>query len=774
MNEFFGLKTLAKTGAVFAVLAVGVVTDMGFATQVQAQAVASFSRIDVSGNARIAADTIRVIANLPTGVDLTPGQINEAKQRLIASGLFESVEIYPDRGRLVIEVVENPTINQINIEGNRRLKDEILLPLLQSQSRRAFSPVTAEQDARAIVEAYAAVGRIGTSVEPQLIRRSDNRVDLVFQVSEARVAEVRRIGFVGNRNFSDRRLRRVLETKQAGIFRAIVRRDTFIQDRLEFDRQKLREFYLQRGYIDFEVLSVAPEFARERNAFLLTYTVREGQQYFFGDVSLTATAPDVNVEDFDGVVNVKSGKVYDNRQIDSVLARLDERAGELGLPFVQAVPRVVRNDLTRTVDIEFELASSPRIFIERIDIEGNIATLDRVIRRQFNVVEGDPLNRREISEATDKIRATGFFGKVDVETREGSAPDQAVVDVNVEEIPTGSLSFGVGFSTGEGASLTASLTERNFLGRGQSLSLSFSTLADSRSFRLNFTEPAWQDRDLLVGIEAFYDTTESSYLPLDTLDVGIVPRVRFPLSEDSSLELKYRLASQESTLVEGETISPLIEPDIEQAILSSVSATYTLDRRNSRVDPTAGFLASATQEFAGIGGDVTFSKTSGQMKYYRSFLNEDVVVSAEVEAGVLVSGNSDATRYQDRFYLGGDRLRGFENRGIGPRDPGVADGDALGGNYFAVARFEASFPIGFPEEYGLFGGVFLDVGSVWKLDDTAGSEIVDDSANVRSAIGVSLFWDTALGPIRVNLAHPLVKEDYDNTEAFRLTLDSRF
>lgn len=774
MNEFFGLKSLARTGAVFAVLAIGIVADTGFIMPVQAQAVASFSRIDVSGNARIAADTVRVIANLPTGVDLTPGQINEAKQRLIDSGLFESVDIYPDRGRLVIEVVENPTINQINIEGNRRLKDEALLPLLQSQPRRAFSPVTAEQDARAIVEAYAAVGRIATSVEPKLIRRSDNRVDLVFQVSEGRVAEVRRIAFVGNRNFSDSRLRRVLETKQAGIFRALVRRDTFIQDRLEFDRQKLREFYLQRGYIDFEVLSVAPEFVRERNAFLLTYTVREGQQYFFGDVSLVATAPDTNVEDFEDVLDIKSGKVFDNRRIDSVVSRLDERAGELGLPFVQAVPRVTRNDLTRTVDIEFEIAPAPHVFIERIDIEGNITTLDRVIRRQFNVVEGDPLNRREISEAADKIRATGFFGKADVQTREGSAPDQVVVDVNVEEIPTGSLSFGVGFSTSDGATLTAGLTERNFLGRGQTLSFSLSTQSDARSFRFGFTEPAWQDRDLLIGIEVFYDTTASSYLPIDTLDAGFSPRVRFPLSEDSTLELKYRLSSRESTLVEGETVSPLIAVDLDKSVVSSLSATYTLDRRNSRVDPTAGFLVSATQELAGLGGDVSFSKTSGRMKYYRSFLNEDVIVSAEVEGGVLVAGGSGTTRFQDRFYLGGDALRGFEKWGVGPRDPAVADGDALGGNYFAVARFEASFPIGLPEEYGLFGGVFLDVGSVWGLDDTAGDEVVDDSAKIRSAVGVSLFWASALGPIRINLARPVVKEDYDETESFRLTLDTRF
>lgn len=741
---------------------------------VSAQAVASFSRIDVSGNVRISADTVRVIADLPTNTSVTPGQINEAKQNLVASGLFESVEVFPERGRLIIEVVENPTINQISIEGNRRLDDDALLPLLRSQSRRAFSPVTAEQDVRSIVEAYSAVGRISTTVEPKLIRRSDNRVDLVFQVSEANVAEVRRIGFVGNRNYSDRRLRRVLASKQAGIFRALVRSDTFIQDRLEFDKQKLREFYLQRGYVDFDVLSVAPEFTRDRNGFLVTYTVREGQQYSFGDISLSASAPDTNAEDFEDILDIKSGGIYDNRDVDSVLLRLDERAGELGLPFVQARPRVTRNDLTRTIDIEFEIVEAPRVFVERIDIEGNATTLDRVIRRQFNIVEGDPLNRREVSDATDKIRATGFFGSVDVETREGSAPDQVVVDVDVEEVPTGSLSFGVGYSTSEGTSVTTSLTERNFLGRGQTLSFSFSNATDERNLSFSFIEPAWRDRNLLVGLSVFYKTTESSFIPVDTLDIGISPRVRFPLSRDSSLTLQYSLRSEDAVLVEGESVSPLLAKDLDENVVSAISATYELDRRNSRVDPTSGFIMSATQEFAGVGGDVSYSKTSANAKVYRSLYNEDVILSAEVEGGILVSGDSSGSRYNDRFYLGGDSLRGFSSFGVGPRDTATVDGDPLGGNYYAVARLEASFPIGLPEEYGIFGGVFLDAGSVWGLDDTAGTETVDDSAIFRSAIGLSLFWDSALGPLRLNFARPIAKEDYDETETFNLTIDTRF
>jgi outer membrane protein insertion porin family len=732
-----------------------------------------FDRIDVSGNQRISSDTVRILADLPTGTRLSPGRINDALQNLTNSGLFQTVNIRTERGRAIIEVVENPTINRVSIEGNRRLDDKDLLPLLQSQSRRAFSASIAEADVAAIVEAYSTSGRLGTNVDAKIIRRTDNRVDLVFEVSEGKVTEVRRIGFVGNRNYSDRRLRRSLASKQAGVLKAFFGNDTFIQERLEFDKQQLRDFYLSRGYLDFRVNSSTAELARSRDSFLVTFNIQEGQQYRVGDVSVINNINGLDTDGFEKLFSLKTGAVFDNRRLDTALERMDDRSAQDGFPFARVTPRFVRNDDDRTVDIEFEINQGPRQFVERIDIQGNASTLDRVIRRQFKIAEGDAFNRREVGRAADRIRALGFFSNVSVESREGSNPDQAVVDVNVEEQPTGSLSFGVTFNSEEGAAATASLSQRNFLGRGQLLSASVSTAKDAEEFSLTFREPSVFDRDLSAGVNLFYSTVQANIIPLDQVNIGIRPTVSFPVSEFGRVSVGYRLSQDELTLPNGATVSPIITTDVGKTITSSLILGYSVDKRNSLVDPSSGYIFSLNQEIAGLGGDQEFSKTTAKIKGFKSFLGEELIVSAELEGGVL-SNFGSGSRIIDRFQLGGDTLRGFASGGIGPRDAAVTSGDSLGGNFFAVARLEASFPLGLPEEYGIFGGVFLDAGSVWGLDNTNGFSAVDDSASIRSAAGVSLFWETALGPLRFNWSRPIEKKSYDTTENFRFTVQARF
>ena len=744
-----------------------------------AQASARFSRVDVAGNQRIAADTIRTIAGISPRKRVTPAQINKAVQNLYNSGLFESVDVHPERGRLVIDVVENPTINRIAIEGNKRLKDEVLLPLVGSVPRRAYSPAQAEADAAAMAKAYAQSGRLAARIKPRIIKRSDNRVDLVFEVREGRVVEVNRIGFTGNRVFSDRRLRRVVETKQAGLFRALIRKDTYIPDRIEFDKQKLRDFYKSRGYIDAEVLSSGADFSRQRNSFMLNFRVQEGQQYKFGELTITSQEPDVNVDDYNRAMKLKSGKPFNPKAVETTLERLDVIAYNAGLPFVQAVPRITRNDDTRTIDIEFELQRGPRSFVERIDIEGNSTTLDRVIRRQFKVVEGDPFNRREIRQATDRIRALDFFEKVDVESREGSAPDQAVIDVNVEEKPTGTLGFGVAFGTDAGLSGNFSLSEDNFLGRGQAVAFSFSTSSQDRNFSLSFNEPALFDRDLSAGFDLFYRKTNSSFASYDNTSLGFSPNIGFPISENGRLNLSYSIIKDDLTA--DNTVSGFIQDEIGSKITSALGVKYTLDKRNSPIDPTAGFVFSLDQKFAVLGGDSNYYSAVANAKFFRSLFNEEVILTAELEGGYLhsFSGSSKVT---DRFQLGGNKLRGFETFGIGPRDMNLdANGDPfgepLGGNIYAVARLEASFPIGLPDEYGIHGGVFFDAGSVWSLDNVTASNgtTVDDSRSLRTAIGVSIFWDTALGPLRFNFSKPLKYIDgVDNTQTFNFTIDTRF
>jgi outer membrane protein insertion porin family len=752
-----------------------------------AQGTAVFSRVDVAGNQRIEADTIRAYAGIEPGVPVSPEQVNLAVRNLFDTGLFEDVQVAPEAGRLVITVVENPTINQIAFEGNDALDDDALTEAIQLRPRLAYSVAAAEADAQRIIEAYRAAGRYAASVNPVIIRQPENRVDLVFEIQEGRPTSVQRVNFVGNEAFSDRRLRRVIQTNQANWASFIFGGTTYDADRLELDRELLRQFYLERGYIDFQVLSSTAQLVPERNGFFLSFTVSEGERYDFGQVSVSSAVPGLNATDFQPLLApVAGGGVYNVRLVDRVVQRMAYQAGQAGYAFVEIRPQVTRNPATRTVDINFQLVEGQRVFVERIDISGNTRTLDRVIRRQFRIVEGDAFNSREVREAEDRIRGLGYFKEASVNVREGTTPDLALIDVRVEEQPTGSLSLGGAYSSSEGLSAQISLTERNFLGRGQTFTATISASSEFANYELGFYEPALFDRDLLAGFSIFYRDRNYEEQSFNTSSIGIEPRVGFPLSENGRLTLRYRLSQDGIDDVQDDT-SRVIQGEEGELITSAVGFTYAYDRRNSVVDPTAGFILTVNQQFAGLGGDVTHSKTQGTARAYTSFFDEDLVLSAELEGGVIVS--QDGTRITDRFTTGGDSFRGFARNGVGPRDfCGDVDeaactvpqedlevDDALGGNYYSVLRLDASFPIGLPEEYGIYGGLFADAGSLWGLDETAGSMgEIDDGFHLRAAAGVSLFVDTPFAPLRFNYAVPLKREDYDVVERFRFSIQTRF
>lgn len=742
-----------------------------------AQASAIFSRIDVAGNERIASDTIRSIAGITSGVRVTLGEINTANQNLTESGLFESVEINPERGRLIIEVKEHPTINLIRVEGNKKLKDEALISLIQSKARRAFSPTTAETDAQAIADAYAVSGRLAARVTPKIIRRSDNRVDLVFEVKEGNITEIGRITLLGNRNYSDRRLKRTLATKQSGFFHSIVKGDTFIEDRIAVDRQQLRAFYAKRGYIDFQVQSTTAEFAKQRNSFQVTFNIQEGQQYSFGDITLVSLEDDIDAEEYVKLNTIRKGSVYVATQVDTLLQRIDHQASSEGKNFVQATPRLIRNDAERTLDVEISIVRGPRLFVERIDIEGNSTTLDRVIRAKFATVEGDTFNSRKISNATDKIRQTNFFTEVDVQTREGSSPEQIILDIDVVEKPTGTFGFGVSASTDSGIGFNIDISERNFLGRGQTVAASITASADDSALILQFTEPAFLGRDLEFSINGGFGETNTSGTPYDTGQIFLSPSIAFPISQRGRLRLFTRFSQNEiivnsSTGTENDNTgesSEVINGDFGKTTTGLIGLTYSFDKRNSIIEPTGGYNFSITQEFAGFTGDRTFSRTTAKAKFFKSFFNEEVILSAEVEGGAIISSDA-STLITERFSLGGQSLRGFEQAGVGPRDTCVDQ--ALGGNKFVAIRAEASFPLGLPEEYGIHGGIFFDAGSLWDLDVNNGG--FPDDFSLRAAAGVSLFWDTPLGPLRFDFARAIKEETLDETENFRFSIATRF
>lgn len=743
-----------------------------------------FSNVRIEGNQRIEPQTILTYLDLPRGQNVSGGDLNAALQRLQNSGLFETVVLAPSGGTLVVRVAEYPTINVIAFEGNKRLKDENLSQVVKSQARRIYSPAQAEADAAEISKVYASEGRLAARVDPKIIRRSDNRVDLVFEIREGGQTEIERIGFVGNRAFSDQRLRNVLQTKQAGILRTFIKRDTFAPDRLPVDEKLLTDFYRSRGYADFKVQAVAPEVARERDAFYITFQIQEGPRYTFGNVQTVSEIPGVDVADFAAQNRVKQGAVYNPSSIDTTIRRMEALALRKGLNFVNIEPRVTRNERSQTLDLTFALTRGQRVFVERIDIEGNTTTLDEVIRRQFASVEGDPFNPREIRNSAERLRALGYFGDVQAESRQGTSPDQVIVDVNVEEQPTGSLNFGVSYGVSSGVGFNASLSEKNFLGRGQEVNLSFAAGSGTQSSGLTFIEPYFLGRDLKARAQVWYNTTDRLNSDYNTRAVGFLTGIEFPVSESSRVELRYKLSKDTLFDVEAPNIdsesgelvgsSPILFREQGGYFTSALGYTYSYDSRTAGLDPLTSYRLRFSQDFAGLGGDVKSITTAAYGGVESNAWRESVTFLVEAEAGAVHMLSDQNSRFLDR-YSGNGKIRGFEPNGYGPRDLGAPNEDALGGNYFWAIRSEMQFPLGLPEEYGIKGGLFADAGSVWGLDDTNGYGVtVDDGMHIRAAVGASVFWTTPIGPLRFNFAKALKKEDYDEEQAFDLTISTKF
>ena len=765
----FRLPRLAQTLAASVLLIFGPTLLIG--------QVATIESITITGNQRVDDASVRALLGLREGQEVTTAQVNDAYQRLMAAGLFESATITPDGAVLSVVVREWPVVNRIAFEGNQRLDDAVLAGIVTSRERRVYSPLTASADAAALVEAYRAAGRASASVEPKVIPRDDGTVDLVFEIAEGGVIEVERIAFIGNEAFSDSRLRRVLLTKQAGLLRTFISADTYAPERLELDRQLLRDFYLSRGFIDFRVLDASADYTPERDAFLVRFTLREGAQFRFGAFEVTSEYPEADTAAFLAANSISTGDVFSPLALESAVARMEALALRQGLSFLRVEPRITRNDATATLDVSFALVRGPRIFVERIDIEGNVTTLDRVIRRQFRIVEGDPFNPRAIREAAERIRALGFFETANVDTRQGSAPDQVVVDVSVTERPTGSLAFGASYGEVDGAAFTFNLSESNFLGRGQFISVEGNLGAARANTALRFAEPAFLGRDLRASIALANTRGSASYLAFDSEEFEFRPALEFPTTANGRLEGFFRIASSKLTGIDAATTAPILVTDQARGDLVSAGFGYgySWDSRRAGLGGDEIVLLRVGQELQGLGGDVDAFVSTASAIYETKRLGGDLTLRATLEAGHLETGSGQASRITDRFSLAG-KMRGFEPYGLGPRDVTSPRQDALAGNTFAVARLDAEFPLGLPEEYGISGGVFFDVGSVWSLDDRRAFDgsTVDDTARLRSAVGVSVLWDTPIGPLRFNFATPLEKQSYDRTQGFDLTIATRF
>ena len=726
------------------------------------------SSMNVDGNKRISTDTIISLSKIQIGSAYSPSQLNSALQSIKKSSYFKSVDISLVSNILNINVIENPTINSISFEGNKSLNDINLNELVSSKQRQTLIISKVEKDSNKIATAYADTGRISAIVTPKMIELSDNRVDLVFEISEGRITEVEKITFTGNRVFSDLRLKSVIATKQAGIFRRFIKSDTFVKDKLDYDIDLLQNFYINKGYIDFEVKS-SVELTREKDAFLINYNIKEGQQYSFSEIKFDTTRINIDEKSLIKLNRIKNGSKYDARRITKLIDEIDIYLVKNDFRFFEPVPLVSRNDENLTMDVEIHLKETQRVFVERIEVEGNSTTLDEVIRLQFDFAEGDPFNRRKVLEAVDKIRGLGFFSNVETSTREGSAPEKIIIEVKLTEKPTGSLGIGAGYNSSDGAVATFNINERNFLGKGQTIKLDLSTSKIEKQTAIGFEDPSYLGRNLFAGISFGQTTSTPNSNPLKTDKLYFVPKIGFPLSRDSNLFLKYTFDREEVKLTKDTLlVSPQIRADVGKKTRSALTFTYDLDKTNSVVTPTSGFDFKITQEFNGLGGDISYSQSQLNFKTYKTILRDDIILSSGLSSGIIVGSDASIV---NRFTLGGDRLKGFRNQGIGPYDSTYAS--HLGGKMYTSLSLEASFPIGVPEEYGIFGGLFLDTGSLWGLDDTDSGRI-DDSSEIRSALGFSIFWESAIGPLRFNWSKPIKKEKYDVIENFRFTIDTRF
>jgi outer membrane protein insertion porin family len=725
--------------------------------------------IRVEGIQRIEADTVVSYMLIKPGDPYDPARINNSLKTLFATGLFSDVTIRRDGDVLIVHVVENPLVNRVAFEGNHKIEDKDLEKEITLRPRTVYSRTKVQRDLKRILDIYRASGRFAATVNPKIIQLPQNRVDVVFEINEGDVTGVRRITFIGNKAFSDSRLRDVVQTEETAWWKFFTTQDTYDPDRLNFDRELLRKFYLSKGYADFRVISAVAELTPDRKDFFVTFTVDEGERYKFGKVELKSAIPSFDVNRVRDELAVKSGDWYDANKIESSIQRLTDAAGTIGYAFVEVRPIINRDRKKRLINVTFLIREGPKVFVERIEIVGNTRTRDEVIRREMRLAEGDAFNTSKIRASRRRLRNLDFFKKVEISNQAGSSPDKTVVKVEVEEKPTGELTLGAGFSTEEGALGTVGLHERNFLGRGQNVGVSFTLSQRSTEADLRFTEPYFLDRNLSAGFDLFRVTrdytSQSGYQQRTT---GFRLRSGYEIIPDLTQTWRYTLRGDAIRGV-STTASPVIRAEEGNSLTSSLGQILTFDKRDDRLDPTSGYFVSIETDFAGLGGSERYLRGKVTGGYYIP-LYEDLVVSLVGEVGIVHGLGGRNVGLQDRFFLGGNNLRGFQRGGVGPRD--LTTGDSLGANRYYAGTVELTFPLGLPKEFGLRGRVWTDVGSAWGIDATLPS--LADVTTPRVSAGVGLSWKSPFGPIRIDLGIPIYKQSFDKRQLINFTFGTRF
>ncbi len=755
----------------------------------QAVAQGAVRDIRVVGNRRVEPETVRSYLQFSVGDAYDAGKVDRSLKALFQTGLFADVRIDREASGLVITVVENPVISQVAFEGNSEVDTPTLTTEVQLKARSVYTRARALADAQRILDVYRRQGRFAASVEPKLIELDQNRVNLVFEINEGAATKVQKITFVGNRAFSDSQLRDIISTTQSGWFDFLKGTNVYDPDRSNLDKELLRQYYLKNGYADVRVITGNAELDRGGSGFFVTYTIEDGELYTFGDVKIESALPAIQPERFRGDLLTTSGQIYNASYIDKSIEKLTLQVSEQGFPFARVRPRADRNEASRTISLTYTIDEGQRVYIERINVVGNLRTKDHVIRREFRLVEGDAFNPLMVEAAKKRLQGLGFFKAVEVKRRAGGAPDRVVLDVELVEQPTGELSFGAGYSTSEGVIGDVSVTERNLLGNGQFLRLKLSGSLDRFQVDISFTEPRFLDRNLAAGFDLFYkDVNAVSTSSYKSRKEGGSLRLGFPISENIWLNTNYTLSYDDLYFVDKQTASRAVLEAQGASLTSAIGTAITYDTRNHPKNPNRGVYVQLGADFAGVGGDVQYVRLQGEGRAYYPITEKITFVGRAIGGQIEGWGGQDV-RLLDLYYKGGETIRGFDKSGIGPRD--TITTDALGGKTFWATTAEIRFPLPFiPDELGMSGAVFADAGSVFGAGEkaqslnNAGGACVNrnralgvcliDSDIIRTSIGAGILWNSPLGPLRLDYAYALTKDDFDKTQMIRFGASTKF
>ncbi|HXQ16684.1 MAG TPA: outer membrane protein assembly factor BamA [Caulobacteraceae bacterium] len=784
---------MTKTRARYAALFSGVALLVGVAAVsaperaiAQAQQSGIVGRIVVQGNERIEQDTILSYLPIQIGDTVDQAKLDLALKTLTRTELFSDVRIQLQGDTLLVQVVENPIINQVLFEGNSSLKEDKLKDEVTVRPRGIFTKAKVQEDVGRIIELYRRSGRISATVTPKIVNLPQRRVDLIFEISEGPKSGILGINFQGNQQFSANDLRDVIVTKESHWYKFFESNDNYDPDRVEYDREQLRKFYRNKGYYDFHVVSSIAELSPDKNSFAVTYTVDEGQKYKFGKLEVTTELKKLNPDILRALLPIRSGQIYADEKIEQATDALTFAAGSAGFAFVDVRPQYRANPATHTVDVTFDVKEGPRVYIDRIDIVGNTQTLDYVIRREMSLSEGDAYNRVLVDQSKNKIKSLGFFKDVDITTQPGTEPDRTNLLVKVTEQPTGELSASAGYSSVDQLVVDLGFNQSNFRGRGQDVRARVEIGSISQDIDFSFTEPRFLGRNLGAGFDLYatrYDFTQ--YASYSSASAGGSVHIAFPLTINSTMSLRYTLREDDTIVASNlcvpgaELVSVVLCDERGSYITSALGYSVRIDRRNDPQLPTRGYYLDLSQDVAGFGGTVHYVRTEWDGGWYHGF-SKDFVLSLTTTGGFINGWDGDSIRIGDRFYRGGDSFVGFQLAGIGPRDTHF--GDALGGKLYLIGEAQQTFPNGLPAQYGIKTALIADVGTLGLLDrhdkfdplTNAPLTTVRDDLGLRASFGVSVFWKSPLGPLRFDIAEPVAKEPYDITQIFRFSTNTRF